>query len=137
VFRTLDIPGAAGTLAYGVSGRLVVGYSLDGTGGQDGFIYDGSTYMMLDVPGSAATDLYGISGGSIVGTYIDRTTNLSHGFIYNGSAFMPLDAPGQPSTILTGISADTIRPRRQRSCVLPENWPAQRLRDQRTSTPGP
>ena len=30
-----------------------------------------------------------------------------------------------------------IRPRGQRSCVLPENWPAQRLRDQRTSTPGP
>ena len=69
-FTTLDIPGATGTIAYGINGRgQIVGYYGDAQRVGHGFVRakDG-TFTTLDVPGATGTIAFGINGhGQIVG----------------------------------------------------------------------
>ena len=83
----LNVPGASGTAAYGISGNNIVGYYGD-VSGTHGFVYNGTSYTALNVPGTSFTAAYGISGNSIVGYYTD-TSGHDHGFLATPSVPIP------------------------------------------------
>jgi hypothetical protein len=100
-YKTLDVPGAASTYAFGISGGNVAGFYQDGTT-THGFVYDGSTYKTLNVPGAAFTGAYGIDGDKVAGEYYDGVT---HGFVYTADV-TPTPAPS--GLMLAGIGAVTF-----------------------------
>ncbi len=110
-FLTLNDPaGVNGTYITGISGNTIVGYYIDASDLDHGFVYNGSSFTTLDDPaGVKGTYVAGISGNTIVGYYTDAS-DLNHGFVYNGSSFTTLDDPAGASTsgtFLTGVSGDT------------------------------
>jgi hypothetical protein len=104
-------PGASYTYMQGISGNSFVGYYKYGnaSGGEHGFLYDGTNWITIDYPGATATYPKSISGGNIVGTYTDSTGE--HGFFYNGTTWTKLVSPeGFPDIDLSpcGISGNNI-----------------------------
>ena len=81
-FTTLSLPGAAFTVASGVSGNNLVGY-YQASGDIYGFLYNGSTYTTLDPAGSTYTEAYGVSGNNVVGFYY---TNTGYGYVRTDNA---------------------------------------------------
>lgn len=108
-YTTLNVPGAANTWAYGISGNNVVGTYLNG-GSHQGFLYNGSSYTTLSVPGASSTEARGISGNNIVGIYCYYPSGYSiyQGFLYNGSSYTTLSVPGAMYTLAYGISDNNI-----------------------------
>jgi len=83
-WTTIDVPGAYGakpTKAYGIDGSNIVGTYGDASGGQHGFLYNGSSWTTLDMPGASETFAHGIDGSNIVGQYFDASGGY-HGFVY-------------------------------------------------------
>jgi hypothetical protein len=78
-FTTIDVPGAFVTLAYGISGKKIVGYYSDGTG-THGFLLKRGHYLPIDFPGAQDTYATGISRKAIVGFYVDPS-NFVHGYL--------------------------------------------------------
>lgn len=63
-------------------GTKIVGWTAIPNGtGDEGIIYDGSTWTTLNMPGAISTRAWGIYGDNIVGGYVD-STSYYHGFIY-------------------------------------------------------
>jgi len=104
---TLDFPGATSTNAYGLDGGNIVGEYTDASGGQYGFIYDGTTWTTLDYPGADESGVYSIDGGNIVGYYEEDFQNY-HGFLYDGTTWIILDFPGATDTYAYGIDDGEI-----------------------------
>jgi len=119
---TLDYPNASqgvNTLATGIDGSSVVGYSDDG-----GFLYNlaTSTFAAMPVyrvPQGAyglpeAWNVYacpcGISDNSIVGYFRLNVTDIDHGFVYNRStsAYISLDDPNAGTGGLGGTVANDV-----------------------------
>jgi len=68
VYKTLDVPGATGgTFAEGINNNgQIVGYYLDSSGVDQGFIYSAGTYVPgIDNPGTLGTELLGTSTHAI------------------------------------------------------------------------
>jgi hypothetical protein len=76
-WNTLDMPSAAGTRLWGISGNNIVG------SGSGSFVYNmtADSWTSLNIPGSKAMYVQGIDGDKVVGFYIDSTFR-GHGFIY-------------------------------------------------------
>jgi hypothetical protein len=97
-FRTVDVPGAYGTLVDGVTDSgVAAGSYFTGAKGADshGFIEQGRQLIRFDYPGtSGVTSLDGISDrGIAVGTYTGAD-GTSHGWIRSGDGnFRELDDP--------------------------------------------
>jgi probable HAF family extracellular repeat protein len=110
-YTQIDVPGAAATYAYGISGAGdVVGYYYDFSNNVHGFLLSGGTYTTIDYPGTNFTPLYGINDlDQIVGkTYI---AGEYIGFLYNTPTrtFTTISYPGATTTIAVGINdAGTI-----------------------------
>lgn len=102
-YKTLEVPGAKSTEAYGIYGNNIVGYYLDASGIARGFLYNGSAYTTLMVPGSKSTGANGIYGNNIVGN-----SSGFYGFLYNGSTYTKIEAPGAGDTRATGIYGTNI-----------------------------
>ncbi len=68
-FKTLDVPSAhRSTGCTAIDGDNIVGNYLDSSGGNHGFLYDGSSYTTLDHPSAVdGTNAAGISKNNIVG----------------------------------------------------------------------
>lgn len=102
IFQTIDAPGAAGgTFAFGVNASgLVSGYTIDGSGGYHGFVWQDGTATTLDytgIPGVAATFLFQDNSAGQVAGYYTGTDGDSHSLIYNtatGTWTTVPDAPG-------------------------------------------
>ena len=109
ILEDTEFDGYSGTFATGISGGNIVGWYVDGSGYNHGFLYNGSTYTTLDDPnGVGSTYAQGIDGKNIVGWYVD-TNGYTHGFIYNGSTYATLDDPnGVGSTYALSISGGNI-----------------------------
>ncbi len=116
-FTLLDVPGATFTGATGINdSQLIVGNTLDpGTGGNGGFVFDGSSYTIFRIAGANQTDVGDINNANVVvGTYHDNTGY--HGYVASLSgvsggqitAFTTIDAPvpGTLATHLTGLNDD-------------------------------
>jgi len=112
-YTTLDDPLAntSGIRVWGVSGNNVVGYYMDSSSVEHGFLYNGGTYTTLDNPSASqmtyyGTTAFGISGNNIVGTYSSDGASL--GFLYNGSTYATLNNPSGTSTAAYGISGNNV-----------------------------
>ena len=82
-FTNLNFPGATFTFANGINDiGEIVGFYVDNSGKDHGFLYSGGSYTTIDNPlGTNGTEAFGINDmGEIVGAYID-STGLAHGFL--------------------------------------------------------
>jgi hypothetical protein len=110
-YTTLAVPGAANTVASGISGNNIVGYYTPSNSPTKGFLYNGSTYTTLSVPGAEDTVASGIFGTNIVGSSYNVIGGLiadQYGFLCNGSSYTTLNVPGAASTVASGISGNDI-----------------------------
>ncbi len=74
-------PGETGTTVN--DGSNIVGSFTAVLGANQGYLFNGSTYVVIDFPGANYTNLTGISGNKIVGEYYGASTgNLIAGFVY-------------------------------------------------------
>ena len=108
---TIDVPGAAGTRAYGINNAgEIVGYYYGSSPGNiqyHGFHLANGRFTTIDVPGSYGTEAYGINAaGQIVGVYWDAKGAAvgRHGFLFSGGRFTTIDVDGAVNTIAYGIS---------------------------------
>ena len=103
----LNVPSANNAAAVGIGindAGQIVGYYIDASKIEHGFLFNGSTYTTLDVPGAIGTVASGINdAGQIVGYYIDAS-QIAHGFLFNGSTYTTLDVPGAIGTVASGIN---------------------------------
>jgi probable HAF family extracellular repeat protein len=108
IYTTLNDPLATTyTTATGINDAgQIVGYYVDGSGVQHGFLYSNGTYATFDDPlaTSGVTRPYGINNaGQIVGFYTDNTGE--HGFLYSNGTYTTLDDPlGVGTTDALGIN---------------------------------
>ncbi len=79
---TLDVPGAASTVAFAVNEHgQVAGYYADAAGALHGFVKTGQRVQQLDVPGGVATIVTALNNrGSVAGEYFDAS-GVRHGFV--------------------------------------------------------
>ena len=111
-FTTVDDPlGTNGTTATGVSGGTAVGWYLDSSSQEHGFIYDGTIYTTLDEPlADNRTRAQSIEGNVVVGWYVNSTPR-KQGFRFDGSTWTTLNdplAPGTNGTAAYGVSGSKI-----------------------------
>jgi|GEM_PF-1199941 len=100
-FTTIDFPGAASTILYGINdvGQIVGSY------GCRGFLFDNGSFQTIDFPGAKCTEAWGINnGGQIVGGYVtEEDPEDWYGFLYDGS-FQTIMFPGSDETYAFGIN---------------------------------
>jgi probable HAF family extracellular repeat protein len=110
-YTTIDVQGADGTVANGVSnGGTVVGGSFVATDKGNiwqGFVYVKGSITTLNYPGAFNTFLYGINNrGEIAGSYDDTSFNR-HGFYYSKGQFHSIPPLGDDTfTNAYGINDD-------------------------------
>jgi uncharacterized membrane protein len=112
-FRRIAVPGATGTLPYGIDNRgQVVGIYDDPRGRSHGFAWERGSFRTIDVPVPTGTTPDGISGsgaldinnrGQIVGAYVG-TDGHEHGYLRERGQFQIIDAPGSTDTIAFSIN---------------------------------
>lgn len=115
-FTSIDYPGAASTLTYGLNNlNQVAGTYTLADGSYHGFLFDytANTFTALDYPGSIRTVAFGINDNGVVSGYYRMSgSSLSIGFIYNLDPSNPWDSitygttPG--STLLFGVSNNQV-----------------------------
>src|ERR1700721_163933 len=117
-FKSIDVPGAAGTYVYisadGVdaAGEAVGNYGYtdgDDDGYFHGFTANSSVGTTFDPPGSSNTDVVGITpSGEIFGEYVDYF-NRQHGFVDIGGVVEQVDVFLASATTVYGVNdAGTI-----------------------------
>jgi hypothetical protein len=88
-FVSVDVPGAAGTLATGINARRnIVGIYFDTAGNEHGFLLKHRNFSTVDVPGS----LVGVSG-----MLQTETNGINAAGDIVGDYFAPPGAPGAPA----------------------------------------
>ena len=94
-YTTIDVPGAADTIAVGVNDSGVVsGFYIDSNGNDHGFLDRHGTFTTINVPGAADTVATVINDlGVVVGYYIDSSGD-AHGFVDRDGRFTTVNAPG-------------------------------------------
>jgi hypothetical protein len=80
-YTTLDVPGAALTVAQGIndSGQIA-GLYQDSNGTFHGFVRNDGTYVTIDVPGATLTQIKGINNAGHMAGYFEDATG-THGFL--------------------------------------------------------
>ena len=119
-FKTIDVPGATGTLLAGIDedNVIAVDYS-NGAGAQFGALYRNGTFTLLNDP-SAGTGLgQGTSpitpkdtgddknvlrNTTVIGFFVD-SGNMFHGFVYHAGSFTTIDDPSAGTGSLQGTIA--------------------------------
>jgi len=127
-FVSIDVPGAAGTIAAGINARGdIVGIYFDNDFNEHGFLLKDGHFTTVDVPGS----LVGVSGtlqteanginpaGDIVGDYfappgasgapecvIAFSPACRRGFLYSNGRFSDVLVPGKKGSIPNAITPD-------------------------------
>ena len=108
-FTSFDPPGSIATNADGINANGdVVGWYMDSTGTQHGYLLSAGSYTTIDYPGALATIARAINDqGDIVGTHVDAVGLPGggiHGFLLQQGAFTALDFPGHLNTIAQRIN---------------------------------
>jgi len=114
---TIDYPGAATTVAYGINhaGVIVGGFCDQGTNGcpldlflgsSHAFMDDNGVFTQLDFPGANETTAFGVNNaGTVAGTYeINGTTTTVHAFIYKKGQYTDINYPGANWSEAQGIN---------------------------------
>jgi hypothetical protein len=128
-FVSVDVPGAAGTLATGINPRgHIVGIYFDSVGNEHGFLRKHGNFLTVDVPGSLVgvsgmlqTEANGINAaGDIVGDYFappgapgapactadspPLSPQCRRGFLYRKGQFSDVLVPGKKGSIPNAIT---------------------------------
>ncbi len=95
---TLDDPsGARGTFPRGIDGAHVVGYYVDSSGVQHGFVYtiSSQTFATVDNPSADAgtSSLWGVSGNTAVGSYASGSKGYGQLYSLAAGSFTPINHP--------------------------------------------
>lgn len=96
----LDVPGATFTGASGINdSQLIVGNTLDPrTGGNGGFVFDGSHYTIFGITGANSTEASDVNNANlVVGTYHDNAG-------YHGYVAALADISGDQIAVFTTIN---------------------------------
>ena len=102
-----------GTHGLGInSGDQIVGYYVDGSGNQHGFLRNFTgygargDYQSFDVPNSANTVAEGINDGGGIAGFYQTADGIFHGFLRDGAtgSFQPIDFNGAAGTKALGIN---------------------------------
>ncbi len=101
-------PTNLGTATYSINDAgQIVGYSLDSSGVQHGYLKTGSTFTTLDAPGAnGLTSAQGINNlGYVTGYYVDAS-GADNGYLWYNGQFTTIDVPfaGATGTDITGIN---------------------------------
>ena len=110
-FRTIDVPGAVSTTAFGINARGdIVGSYVDVSLRSHGYVLQRDVFTTIDFPGSAGTEARGIGpSGEIVGDYWlagEPAVNV-HGYqLTTHGEFVRVDYPGHINTIAQRILPD-------------------------------
>jgi probable HAF family extracellular repeat protein len=104
-YRTIAVPDATLTLAFGINDRSQI---VGGFNGQDdrahGFLLSNGEFTVIDVPGALATNARGINNkGQIVGEY-HTDNNIIRGFLFEQGRFTTIAPPGSGYTIAYDIN---------------------------------
>jgi uncharacterized membrane protein len=104
-FDTIDVPGAAGTQAWGINARGdTVGFYATSDKVNHGFLLSGGRFTTIDMPGASSTLANGINPrADIVAEY--TRNGVLHGVLLSGITSTPIDLPGATATEPIGINA--------------------------------
>ncbi len=108
-YTTIDFPGAAGTIAFGINraGTIVGDFGLTPGGQIQGWMLSAGTFTQIEFPHASFTRPEAINdGGTIVGLYEENRgspLNPTHGFLFSGGVFSSIDFPGADETTALGI----------------------------------
>jgi probable HAF family extracellular repeat protein len=104
-FKTIDVPGALATRAFGISavGEIVGSYT-DGTG-THGYLWANGTVTIIKFPGAISTEAWGINPqGDIVGRYRIAGDARTFGFLLSDGVFTDISVTGHLHTLPIKIS---------------------------------
>lgn len=105
-FTTIDYPGAAGTVAYGINsaGEVVGAYYLMPYLWH-AFKYSGGQFTSFDYPAAKVTLAAGINdSGLIVGYYTTGQGVVTYGYTYDGETFTSIRHGSDTITIAEGVN---------------------------------
>jgi hypothetical protein len=119
-FKTVDVPGAAGTLLAGIDEDNVVAVNYTGSaGGQFGALYRNGTFTPVNDPAAGSGPGQGTSpitpkdtgddsnvlrSTTVIGWYVD-SANMYHGFVYRSGKFTNFDDPSAGTGSFQGTIA--------------------------------
>jgi probable HAF family extracellular repeat protein len=100
-FRTVDVPGAGGTEAYGINDRgVVVGFYF---GPGRGFSWDDGVFTTITLPGVFEITAEDINdSGMTVGNYVDVAA--IHGYVLWAGDLQTISVPGSAVTLARGVN---------------------------------
>jgi fibronectin type III domain protein len=109
---SMDVPSSNYTYATGInSSGQVVGYYLDSSNMQHGFLLSAGTFSTIDYPGAETewgTQLWGINdSGAIVGGHGPVYIGVAYGFVFSGGVFSSINFSTAPGSAL-GANAMAI-----------------------------
>jgi uncharacterized membrane protein len=103
--RSIDVPGAAATRAYGINARgEIVGSYTDATGTY-GYLWSNGDVTKIAFPGAVFTEAWGINPqGDIVGRYRHTDDPRTHGFLLNDGVYTDISVGSHLHTLPIKIS---------------------------------
>jgi probable HAF family extracellular repeat protein len=104
--RSIDVPGALATRAYGINaaGKIVGSYT-DATGTY-GYLWTNGNFTKIQFPGTVFTEAWGINPqGDIVGRYRRAGVAGLFGFMLSDGIFTDISVSGHLNTLPTKIGA--------------------------------
>lgn len=102
-YTSLKLPGIIAATLYGINKSGVMVGSYDDNGIEQGFTYDGKTFVSIGFPASA-TWLRGINdSGQVIGYY--EVGDSVYSFVYSSGTFTTIAVPGALQTYLNGINS--------------------------------
>jgi probable HAF family extracellular repeat protein len=108
-YTTLDIPGAATTIATGINNKgMIVLYGVLSSGALEASLFNGKTYKSINVPGagpmgSACLDIN--NENDVVFEWFDsKKTPLFHGALLHGGKYYKFDYPKAVQTYGGGVN---------------------------------
>lgn len=108
-FLTIDVPGSAGTSAYGLNNEgLVSGFYFDQSSNLHGFLWRDDNLSLIDYPGSVDTALGdSTNAGVVIGNYGDLSVPVQHAALYDvasGTWTLLPDVSGDAANFGNGIN---------------------------------
>jgi hypothetical protein len=106
VLKSIDVPNATETDCNDINtAGTIVGFYVDSSGIDHGFVLVNGKFTTVDVPGATGTLLYGINNHNVaVGWYTD-SSDVTHGFSINAAMQVTtIDPPGTEFTNAWGIN---------------------------------
>ncbi|MGH9499965.1 MAG: hypothetical protein ACRD3L_12570 [Terriglobales bacterium] len=111
VFRSVDVPGVAGTLIGGNNNSGVIAGCYQMTGPSSdylAFVLNDAKFTVAEYPNAVSTCVNGVSGnGKYAGAYA-KSDGIGHGFLLSNKTFKSIDYPNAAFTEAYGVNDSGI-----------------------------